>query len=39
MEFAERELKKTLEGLARHLFGSDIETKWGAPPVALCRSV
>jgi len=35
VEFAERELKKTLEGLARHLFGSDIETKWGAPPQSL----
>lgn len=30
MEFAEKELKDTLEGLARHLFGSDIETRWGA---------
>lgn len=29
VQFAETELKKTLEGLARHLFGSDIETRWG----------
>lgn len=29
-EFATAELKKTLEGLARHLFGSEIQTRWGA---------
>lgn len=27
-EFATAELKKTLEGLARHLFGSEIQTRW-----------
>ena len=42
-EFATAELKKTLEGLARHLFGSEIQTRWGAhllrkAPVAYCSA-
>ena len=30
VEFVEAELKETLEGLARHLFGQDIQVRWGA---------
>ncbi len=30
MEFVEAELKSTLEGLARHLFGQETEVRWGA---------
>ena len=29
-EFAERDLKVVLEGLARYLFGDEIQIKWGA---------
>ena len=28
-EFVEAELKATLEGLARHLFGQETEVRWG----------
>ncbi len=28
-EFVEAELKATLEGLARHLFGQQTEVRWG----------